>query len=211
LYGKSIDKSKRYKIIPNAVDTEKYKFDPEVRETVRKELGIEDKFVIGHIGRFVYQKNHDFLIDIFSEVYKRNDNAVLLLIGEGALLDDVKAKVHKLALDDVVYFLGARQDANRLYQAFDVFCLPSRYEGLPVVGVEAQIAGLPCVFSSAITKETKFTDYLTFVDLKQSILDWAEIVLNSTNSGRKTNVNIGMFDISKQTQELECFYEKYKK
>lgn len=211
LYGKSIDKSKRYKIIPNAVDTEKYKFDPEVRETVRKELGIEDKFVIGHIGRFVYQKNHDFLIDIFSEVYKRNNNAVLLLIGEGALLDDVKAKVHKLALDDVVYFLGARKDANRLYQAFDVFCLPSRYEGLPVVGVEAQIAGLPCVFSSAITKETKFTDYLTFVDLKQSILDWAEIVLNSTNSDRKTNVNIGMFDISKQTQELECFYEKYKK
>ena len=207
LYGRSIDKSKRYKIIPNAIDTEKYKFDPKAREVVRKELGIEDKFVIGHIGRFVYQKNHGFLIDIFNETYKQNNNAVLLLIGEGALLDEIKAKVHKLGLDDVVHFLGVRQDAYRFYQAFDVFLLPSRYEGLPVVGVEAQIAGLPCVFSSAMTKETKFTDDLIFMSLNDDVKKWAKSVLRFLGKPRNNKKKKRYFDISIQAKRLINFYE----
>ncbi|MBP3760865.1 MAG: glycosyltransferase, partial [Ruminococcus sp.] len=108
LYGRNIIKSKKYHVIPNAIDTEKYRFNPEIRDEVRCSLGIEDKFVIGHIGRFVYQKNHDFLIDIFNEVHKQNHNAVLLLIGEGILLDDVKSKVHRPGLDNAVMFLGVR-------------------------------------------------------------------------------------------------------
>ena len=206
LYGKSIDKSKRYMIIPNAIDTEKYKFDPEVREAVRKELDIEDKFVIGHIGRFVYQKNHDFLIDIFNEVYKRNSNAVLLLIGEGALLDDIKAKVHKLGLDDVVHFLGVRQDAYRFYQAFDVFLLPSRYEGLPVVGVEAQIAGLPCVFSNSMTEETNFTNNLLFLNDNEEM--WAKRVLDFINQTRNHVKKTDDFDIFIQAEKLGKLYER---
>ena len=208
LYGKSIDKSKRYMIIPNAIDTEKYKFDPEVREAVRKELDIEDKFVIGHIGRFVYQKNHDFLIDIFNEVYKRNSNAVLLLIGEGALLDDIKAKVHKLGLDDVVHFLGVRQDAYRFYQAFDVFLLPSRYEGLPVVGVEAQIAGLPCVFSNSMTEETNFTNNLLFLNINDNEEMWAKRVLDFINQTRNHVKKTDDFDIFIQAEKLGKLYER---
>lgn len=208
LYGKNIGKSKRYKVIPNAINTEKYRFDPAISAEMRKSLGIEDKFVIGHIGRFVYQKNHDFLIDIFSEVHKQNDKAVLLLIGEGPLLEDVKAKVHRLGLDDFVMFLGVKEDANRLYQAFDVFLLPSRYEGLPVVGVEAQISGVTCVFSSAMTKETKFTDSLTFIDLEKSVYEWAAAVLNVENTKRNAQVNADRFDIYMQAELLEKIYDK---
>lgn len=207
LYGRNIYKSNQYKVIPNAINIEKYKFDPKVRGEIRQKLGIEDKFVIGHIGRFVYQKNHDFLIDIFAEVHKQNDKAVLLLIGEGALLNDVKTKIHRLGLDDIVKFLGVRQDAYSLYQAFDLFLLPSRYEGLPVVGVEAQISGLPCVFSSAMTKETKFTDSLTFVDLGQSAADWAKICLNCNKNARSQEINAEMFYILKQSLKLMEFYE----
>lgn len=174
LYGKNIGKSKRYKVIPNAINTEKYRFDPAISAEMRKSLGIEDKFVIGHIGRFVYQKNHDFLIDIFSEVHKQNDKAVLLLIGEGPLLEDVKAKVHRLGLDDFVIFLGVREDANRLYQAFDVFCLPSRYEGLGMVAIEAQISGLPTIVSNGIPGEAKITNRISYLNLNEKSETWAK-------------------------------------
>lgn len=206
LFGKDIYKSNRYRIIPNAINIEKYKYDPKAREEVRKEFNIDDKFVIGHIGRFVYQKNHDFLIDIFAEVHKQNDKAVLLLIGEGDLLNDIKAKVHRLGLDEFVMFLGVRQDTNRLYHAFGVFLLPSKYEGLPVVGIEAQISGVPCVFSSAMTNETRFTDSLTFVDLEKSAMDWARIILSKNNDARSNKVNAYMFDILKQAQIIESAY-----
>lgn len=207
LYGQNIDKSDRYKIIPNAIDTDRFKYNEQVRREVRKELDVDDKFVVGHIGRFAYQKNHDFLIDIFNEVHKKKSDAVLLLVGEGSLLDEVKQKVHHLDLDDAVRFLGIRSDVYRLYQAFDVFCLPSRYEGLPVVGVEAQISGLPCVFSSAMTEETKFTDCLTFVDLAQGAEKWAEIIFQCAATDRNVEQNVDRFEISNQAKELGRFYE----
>lgn len=209
LFGKDIDKNKRYKIIRNAIDINKFRFNSEIRDEVRKELDIEDKFVVGHIGRFVYQKNHDFLIDIFNEVHKKNSNSVLLLVGEGPLVDEVKQKVHRLGLDSAVRFLGVRQDADRLYQAFDVFLLPSRYEGLPVVGVEAQISGVPCVFSNDMTAETKFTDSLQFLDLAQSVNKWASIVSDKIHFDRKENKKeINRFDICSEAKRLGEVYEK---
>lgn len=208
LYGRSIDKSKRYKIIPNAIDTEKYKFDPKVREAVRKELGIEDKFVIGHIGRFVYQKNHGFLIDIFNEAYKQNNNAVLLLIGEGALLDEIKAKVHKLGLDNVVYFLGVRQDAYRFYQAFDVFLLPSRYEGLGIVAIEAQVSGLPTIVSNKVPDEVKITDRIVFLNSDDKAKSWVDKIYFKDID--RTNIKLynNRFDIIRQANHLSDIYLK---
>ena len=207
LFGKNIAKSERYRVIPNAVEADKFRFNGEVRREVRKELGVENNLVLGHIGRFAYQKNHAFLMDIFNEVLRKDSGAVLLLVGEGSLLNEVKQKVHHMGLDAAVRFLGVREDVDRLYQAFDVFCLPSRYEGLPVVGVEAQISGVPCVFSGAMTKETAFTNGVTFVDLERSAEEWAQIILECAVKDRSIVQNVGNFEISDQARELGRFYE----
>lgn len=178
LYGKNIEKSKNYKVIRNAIDTDKFRFNADIRSEVRSEFQIEDKFVIGHIGRFVYQKNHEFLIDIFHEVYKKNKNSVLLLVGEGPLLGEVKKKVHQLGLDKAVKFLGIRQDAYRLYQAFDVFLLPSRYEGLGMVAIESQAAGLPVIVSKEVPHEIDITGLAKHLPLSLPPDKWAEIALS---------------------------------
>lgn len=159
LFGdKAYDEGKVY-LLNNAIDLDKFKYDKKIRDKKRKELGIkEDTIVIGHIGRFVAQKNHTFLIDIFNQFHKKEKNSILLLAGQGPLQEEIKNKVRELGLDDSVRFLGQRNDANELYQAFDVFLLPSLYEGLPVVGVEAQASGLLCFFSDDMTKETKVLD-----------------------------------------------------
>ena len=143
LFGdKAYDEGKVY-LLNNAIDLDKFKYDKKIKDKKRKELGIkEDTIVIGHIGRFVAQKNHTFLIDIFNQFHKKEKNSILLLAGQGPLQEEIKNKVRELGLDDSVRFLGQRNDANELYQVFDVFLLPSLYEGLPVVGVEAQASGL---------------------------------------------------------------------
>ena len=154
LFGNKTFDQGKVKIIHNAIDLDKFKFDSDARKKLRKELDIDEKTtVIGHVGRFVQQKNHDFLIDVFKEYHTKNPDSKLLLIGTGPLEEKIKAKVEKLNLTDSVIFLGQREDTNKLYSVMDVFCLPSLYEGLPVVGVEAQAAGLSCLFSNNITPD----------------------------------------------------------
>ena len=193
-------------MIPNAIDTEKYRFNPEIRDEVRCSLGIQDKFVIGHIGRFVYQKNHDFLIDIFNEVHKQNHNAVLLIIGVGILLHDVKSKVHRLGLDNAVMFLGVRQDAYKFYQAFDVFLLPSRYEGLGIVAIEAQTSGLPVICSDNVPQETKISNNIFYLSINNNLMKWTNITLNVLNKNRIIEIRTDIFDIFKQAYNLEQRY-----
>lgn len=173
LFGdKTYDEGKVY-LLNNAIDLDKFKYDKKIRDKKRKELGIkEDTIVIGHIGRFVVQKNHTFLIDIFNQFHKKEKNSILLLAGQGPLQEEIKNKVRELGLDDSVRFLGQRNDANELYQAFDVFLLPSLYEGLPVVGVEAQASGLLCFFSDDMTKETKVLDSTVFMSLSNTAEEW---------------------------------------
>ena len=166
------------KIIRNAIDVEKFKFDPKIRKELRKELDIkDDDFVIGHLGRFVEQKNHRFLIDIFAEVKKEKANAKLVLAGQGPLMDEIKEKVKSLGLENDVFFLGQRSDSNKLYSMFDVFCLPSLYEGLPVVGVEAQANGVPCIFSNNVSKETNISGKVVFLSNENPSL-WKSKILN---------------------------------
>ena len=187
-------------IIHNAIDVEKFKFDPEARKKLRKEIGIkEDDFVIGHIGRFVSQKNHTFLIDVFAEVKKERKNAKLVLVGQGPLREEIEEKVKKLGLEKDVFFLGQRDDTNKLYSVFDVFCLPSLYEGLPVVGIEAQTNGVPCIFAKKITKEicininTVTTD--TFID---------EILRMKP---KRNNIQHEDYDIDKRAPQLADRYK----
>ena len=172
LFGdKSYDQGK-VKIIHNAIDLDKFKFDPEARKKLRKELDIKEKtVVIGHVGRFVKQKNHDFLIDVFNEYHAKNPDSKLLLIGTGPLEEKIKAKVEKLNLSDSVLFLGQRDDTNKLYSVMDVFCLPSLYEGLGMVLIEAQMNGLPCLASNEVPREAKITENIDFIifDIKKFI------------------------------------------
>ena len=214
LFGnKEYDKGNVY-LLNNAIDLDKFKYNESLRKKKRKELGIKDNnLVIGHIGRFVAQKNHDFLIDIFNEIHKKNNNSILLLAGQGPLMEDIKNKVKELNLEDSVKFLGQRNDANELYQAFDVFLLPSLYEGLPVVGVEAQAAGLLCYLSDDMTKETKVLDITKFMSLNNTPEEWADNILDDVKKYKRIDTSKEMtaknFNIKEEAKKLEKYYEEY--
>ena len=213
LFGnKEYDKGNVY-LLNNAIDLDKFKYDEKIRKQKRKELNINDStLVIGHIGRFVAQKNHTFLIDIFNEVHKQNNDSLLMLVGQGPLMNEIQEKVNNLGLKDSVIFLGQRNDVNELYQAMDIFVLPSLYEGLPVVGVEAQASGLLCFLSSDMTKETKVLDSTKFMSLSNSAEEWANEILKSFKSYKKHDTNKEVskygFDISEETSKLEKYYVK---
>ena len=178
LFGKEGISNDQITILNNAVDTNLFKYNVNIRNKVRNDLNIEDKFVIGHVGRFNPQKNHKYLIDIFSEIYKLNNNAVLLLIGTGYMMDEIKLKVSELGLNDSVKFLGLREDIHNMMQAMDIFLFPSLFEGLPVVLIEAQAAGLKCVTSTGVTKESDITNSIEFIDLNVSAKEWANKILS---------------------------------
>lgn len=211
LFGnKEYDKGNVY-LLNNAIDLDKFKYNESLRKKKRKELSIKDNtLVIGHIGRFVAQKNHDFLIDIFNEIHKKNNNSILLLAGQGLLMEDIKNKVKELNLEDSVKFLGQRNDANELYQAFDVFLLPSLYEGLPVVGVEAQAAGLLCYLSDDMTKETKVLDITKFMSLNNTPEEWANNILDDVKKYKRIDTSKEMtaknFNIKEEAKKLEEYY-----
>ena len=211
LFGdKEYDKGNVY-LLNNAIDLDKFKYNETLRKKKRKELGIkDDTLVIGHIGRFVAQKNHDYLIDIFNEIHKKNNNSVLLLAGQGPLMEEIKNKAKELNLDDSVKLLGQRNDANELYQAFDVFLLPSLYEGLPVVGVEAQAAGLLCYLSDDMTKETKVLDITKFMSLNNTPEEWANNILDDVKKYKRIDTSKEMtaknFNIKEEAKKLEEYY-----
>lgn len=170
-----------YLFVPNGIDLNAFRFNKETREELRRDLGIEGKLVCGHIGRFNYQKNHQFLIDVFSRIHQENEAAVLLLIGEGELRNSVEERVHSFGLDDSVRFLGPRNDIPQLLSAFDVLLLPSRFEGLSVVLVEAQAADLPILASDVISPDTILSERIQLVPL--NFEDWCIAF-------RKLNINL---------------------
>lgn len=211
LFGnKEYDNGNVY-LLNNAIDLDKFKYDEEKRKEKRKELNIEDStLVIGHVGRFVEQKNHRFLIDIFNEVHKQKENSILLLAGQGPLMEEMKEKVKILGIEDSVKFLGQRNDINELYQAMDLLLFPSLYEGLGMVVVEAQISGLPCVVSTEIPKIAKVTKKITFVNLENKIKPWNEVIFKYLSNINRKNINftdkIENYDIKKDVTKLEIKY-----
>lgn len=211
LFGdKEYDKGNVY-LLNNAIDLDKFKYDEVVRKEKRKELNIDDDtLVIGHVGRFVEQKNHRFLIDIFNEVHKQNENSILLLVGQGPLMEKIKEKVKSLGIEDCVKFLGQRNDINELYQVMDLFLFPSLYEGLGMVAVEAQVSGLPCVVATEIPEIAKVTEKITFINLENKIEIWTEIIFKYLKNINRKNINftngIKKYDIIKETTKLEKKY-----
>lgn len=213
LFGdKEYDKRNVY-LLNNAIDLDKFKYNAKIRKEKRKELNIkDDTLVIGHVGRFVATKNHTFLIDIFNEIHKKNDSAILLLAGQGPLQEELKNKVYELGLASKVKFLGQINDTYKLYQALDIFVLPSLYEGLPVVGVEAQATGLLCELSNDITKETKVLNTTRFISLNISVEEWAKIILDDYSKFKRhdttSEITKNNFNIKTETKKLEEKYEK---
>lgn len=212
-YSKKVLKSTRYCVINNAIDSKKYLFNEEIRKIKRKELNINDSTVVlGHVGRFNKQKNHEFLIEIFNEYNKKNNDSVLLLVGIGPLQEKIKNQVSDLNLNEKVIFLNQRKDVNELLQAMDIFMLPSLYEGLPLVGVEAQSSGIPCVLSDTITEELKILDDKVFyVGLNDNLEDWVEIIDKCTKIKRINeyeNIVKAGYDIEISTKKLIALYEK---
>ena len=172
-YGKKVND---VKIFSNAVDIERYEPNEEIRNRKRKELGIRDKFVIGNVARFAKEKNHKFLIEIFAEICKTED-AILLLCGEGPLWTEMKNYAWQIGIGEKILFLGMRTDIPEILQAVDVVVFPSLFEGLPFSLVEAQAAGIPCVISNTISRETQITDLVHFMNLEDSVEAWRKEIL----------------------------------
>jgi len=211
LYGEKYVKQNKVFIAKNAIHAEKFRFNFNIRQKVREDLGLKDKFVIGHVGRFSPVKNHTFIIDIFDAVYKKNKQSVLLLIGTGELQNYIKEKVRKLNLENSVLFMGWRDDINMLLQAIDVFILPSKFEGLPLSCIEAQAAGVPCILSDNITKEVKITNLVVFKSIEDSAEEWADEILyflDKKEQRKDTYQNIieAGYDIKSEVQKLEKYY-----
>lgn len=198
-----------YQIVNNAIDVGAYTYDPSKREKIRCQLGVKDEFVIGHVGRFMYPKNHPFLIDIFAALLKKEHNAILLLVGDGEEMPKIRAKAQDLGIDDKVRFLGVRSDVAELMQAMDLFAFPSLYEGLPVTMVEAQAAGLPCVVSNVIPHDAYLTNLVTPVSLSESAETWAAEILKNSNVqriDRYSEIAAHSFDITVEAKKLQEFY-----
>lgn len=188
LFGKKICATNKFKVIHNAINYEKFKYNEETRIQLRKKLEISEKdLVIGHVGRFTNQKNHSFLIDIFYEYHKIYNNSKLLLIGTGELENSIKEKVSRLGLDKDVIFEGYHSNVNEYMQAMDIFLFPSLYEGLGLVLVEAQAAGLPCFTSEKVVpSEAKTSENFLFISLKKNAKYWSEKIIES-NFKRQDN------------------------
>jgi glycosyltransferase involved in cell wall biosynthesis len=210
MFDEKIITSGKVNIIKNAIETSKFIYNQTNRDEFRKKLNIEDKFVIGHIGRFQPQKNHNFLIEVFKEVKNRYNNSVLILVGDGEDRDKINAKVSDLNLENDIIFIGVSNEIPALLQAFDIFLFPSHYEGLGIVTIEAQAASLKTIVSDAVPREVQVTDLVEFISLNNSAKFWAEhIIKYSIGYNRKKTDNQIIksgYDINNSAKLLEDYY-----
>lgn len=210
------------RVIPNAINVDKFadvKRTSKIPSDIIKEWNLQDKFVIGHVGSFRYAKNHEFLIFVFEEILRRRDDAVLLLVGEGKLMQDIVNLVYALALDDKVIFAGNHKDVENYYAVMDMIVFPSHYEGLPGTIVEAQAAGVPALISSNITRLVGVTELVRFYGLEYNEEAWANRALEMYDyvSEKKAsgefedyvaNLKSAGFDVVSQVNELSKLYTK---
>lgn len=204
--GTSVEDSVR--IINNGIVTERYRYDSSVREKKRRELGLSNKLVIGHIGRFSPEKNQSFLVDVMKTIHDENKNACLIFIGDGPEKSSVMEKVRSNELKNCIQFLGIRKDVEQLLQAMDVFVMPSLFEGFPVVLVEAQAAGLPCIISDSISSEVKINENVVGLSLNESKQNWARAILeHGIRIETTTKLCESGFDIQNTANCLADFYK----
>ena len=203
-------------IINNAVDLKKFAFNRIRRNILRRELGLENSFVIGHVGRFVYQKNHEYLIHLLAFIMRTMSDVKLVLIGDGPLRERILNLIHTLNMDDRVLYLGVRHDVDDLYNIFDVVYLPSWYEGLAVVSVEAQANGLPILMSKYVTEEACIDKDLSYrIGVGDDDMEkWLEMIQSIREHSQWRGIQSEVlqkkgFDISQKSAELEALYEMF--
>lgn len=202
--------NKPFTVINNAIDSEKFVAKPEIRNAIRAELGFENNFVIGHVGRFYPQKNHLFLIDIFAEIKRRCQNAKLVFVGSGEMESRIKEKISELKLENDVIFLGNRSDMHRVFQCFDVFAFPSMFEGLGIVAIEAQAAGTPVVCTDSLPQEINVSPLiyrLPLGDPKNWALTLQSAAINKyAHTDMRSFIKEANYDIYDVASYLENFY-----
>lgn len=207
-WGKRALRNGKVTILPNAIAPERFKYNEAARNEIRKKYGIaEDDFVIGHVGRFYPQKNHDFLIDVFNEVHKQDPNSKLLLLGDGPLQEKIKQKIESLDLLNAVIFAGLQKDVAPFYNAMDVFCFPSLWEGLGIVLLEAQYNGLPCIVSETVPREVDISNGVTRLNLSIPIQEWIKILMSLPEIRNSINCTKFQFDIDEVYPRLQMIYK----
>ena len=205
--GKAILGNREFGLLPNAIDAVTYAPDDNLRSEARTELDLDDAFTVMHVGRMIYAKNHDFLLDVFAQVLRSEPSAKLVLVGDGELRAEIETKAAQLS-EGAVLLLGTRGDIARLLQAADVFAFPSHFEGLPVTIIEAQAAGLPCVKSNTVTDECVITDLVKSLPIDDPKA-WAEAILaakDTPRTDRLAQIQAAGYDITAAADKLQRFY-----
>ena len=212
-FGDKTFDSGKVRIFKTVINTDSNKLQLAIRNKTRHKLNIEDNLVIGHIGRLTAQKNTLFIIDIFNEIVKNESKAKLLIVGDGDLREEMLNRIKKYRIENEVLYLGRREDIQQFYNAMDAFLLPSLYEGLPVVGVEAECCGLPVFFSAEIPRESSpCEDIGFFIGLEKNAAEWADIILKKTRKlsmercDRSDDVKRAGFDSRNEGRKLTEYY-----
>lgn len=208
LFGKGT--AGRCHIIPNPIDAKRFFYCEDLRRRARSEFGVESSLVVGCVARFERQKNLTFLIDVFEEVAKKRTDARLLLVGHGSMKAELSQRVARKGLDGCVRFLDPNVDRNSVYNAMDVFALPSLYEGMPIVALEAQATGLPCLLSTEVTRECSLGDMCTYLDLKDGPRTWAKDIVALANPHTRQEGSLllqeSRFDADSAAKKLAALY-----
>ena len=214
--GKWLFEDKPFVVLNNGRNLERFRFQEDVRRSVREEYGLSDSLTIGHVGGFVPQKNHDFLLKIYEALLKRKPDVSLFMIGDGARREEIEKKAQELGIKDKIRFTGNTDRMTELLQAMDVMVLPSLFEGFPLVSIEWQAAGLPCIISDTITKECAVTDLVNFLSLDEKADIWAERLLQISKHNNRpvqssnacTVIRQKGFDIKDNAAILKKLYMK---
>lgn len=212
VFGKRAVEQGRTTFIPNAIDSSAFAYNEEIRKRVRQELSLEDSYVIGHVGRFHYAKNHEYLLRVFAQLceIKKEKKLVLLLLGEGERMDDMKILARELGVEEKVIFAGNKRNVSDYYQAMDYFVYPSRFEGLPGTMVEAQASGLRCLMSDAICTEVLLTELVFVMSIEKDPKEWAQYLADTMDYERVSHVEEirrAGFDVGGQAKRMMTFYE----
>lgn len=209
MFTEQVCRSGKVRYIQNAIDTSRFAFSPEKRQALRQKYGLADKFVIGTVGNMLYQKNQAFLIDVFRQLIQAEPNAVLFIAGDGPLRPALEDKVHEYHLEGKVLMPGRVDTADGYMSAFDVFALPSHFEGMPIVSVEAQCSKLPCVLSDTITREAGISNRCSFVPLNDTGA-WVHALLSNRGVDRnqmEITRDLSSFDLEKQKETLQTILQ----
>lgn len=210
MFPRELIDHEKVKIVYNGIDVNRFKYNENDRKDIRKELGLSNEFVLIHTGRFIEQKNHKFVLEVFQKIKTKQKEAKLFLLGTGDLLETIENYTNELNISDNVFFLGVHADVERYLSAADCYIMPSLYEGLPVAAIEAECSGLPCYLSTNITHEVALTDTVKFLDLSQSSEEWASEIILSKNIIRQDKSDMvakGGYDVRQVAKRLQKFYE----